>query len=209
MKDFFRGAVPQPRSILAIESGSPHILRRALGGIRQMFPEAQLHLCTCWPDPAPDGVSTLFRVADYPSQRDKIRLLLTFRRSRYDVLVILCSQEPIMYAWKMMVLLLVPAKTLIVNENGDFFWLDWQNRGALRQFLATRWVIIRKEFLLTILRAIVFPFTLLFLIANAVFFYARRWRRLLLWKIRELSAPHTGPSQSASLYSENPPRKSR
>ena len=89
-----------------------------------------------------------------------------------------------MYSWKMLALLLVPAKTLIINENGDFFWFDWQNRGKLRQFMQSRWVIIRKEFLLTMLRALAFPFTVLFLLATAARLYARRWRRMLLWKIR-------------------------
>jgi hypothetical protein len=204
MKGFFQDGAPQPGDILLFESGSPPILRHALGGIRRMFPEARMHLCTCWPDPPPEGTASVFHVTEYASRRHKLRLLGSFRRAHYDVLVIVCSREPIMYAWKMLALLLVPAKTLIVNENGDFFWLDWQNRRSLRLFLATRWVIVRKEFLLTVLRAIVFPFTLLLLIANAAFLYARRWRRLLLWKIRAWSAPDARPSESASAYPESP-----
>ena len=89
-----------------------------------------------------------------------------------------------MFSWKVLALLLVPAKTLIINENGDFFWFDWQNRRTLRQFLQSRWGVFRQEFLLTILRGLAFPFTILFLLANASWLYARRWRRLLLWKIR-------------------------
>ena len=184
MKGFFQDDVPPARDILLIESGSQHIFARALGAIRQSFPEARLHLVTCWPDAPPGSFASFYRVRDYPSRRDKIRLLGSFRKKPADVLVVLCSKEPVMYAWKMLALFWVPAKTLIVNENGDYFWLDWHNRRSLRRFLQSRWVIIRKEFLLTVLRAIIFPFTVLFLLANALFLYIRRWRRLLLWKIQ-------------------------
>ncbi|MBI3933221.1 MAG: hypothetical protein HY316_00925 [Acidobacteria bacterium] len=184
MNGFFRNAVPPARDILLIESGSQDIFRRALEGIRRLFPEARLHLLTCWPDPPPGRFASLHRVRDYASRRDKLRLLHSFRIRPTDVLGILCSKEPVMYSWKMMALLLVPAKTLIINENGDFFWFDWNNRGALRQFLQSRWTIIRKGVLFTTLRAAAFPFALLYLLANAALLYSRRWRRLLLWKIR-------------------------
>ena len=184
MKDFFQDDVPLARDILLIESGSQDIFSRALANIRQSFPEARLHLLTCWPEAPPGPFASLFRVRDYPSRRDKLRLLGSFRRKPSDILVVVCSKEPVMYAWKMLALLWVPAKTLVVNENGDYFWLDWNNRRALRRFLQSRWVIIRKEFLLTVLRAIIFPFTVLFLLANAALLYSRRWRQLLLWKIQ-------------------------
>ena len=184
MKGFFRDDVPSARDILLFESGSQHVFARALGSLRQSFPEARLHLVTCWPDTPPGPFANLYRVRDYPSRGDKVRLLSAFRKTPADVLVVVCSRERVMYAWKMLALFWVPAKTLIVNENGDYFWLDWHNRRALRQFLQSRWSIMRKEYLLTVLRAVVFPLTLLYLLANAAFIYARRWRRLLLWKIQ-------------------------
>ena len=184
MKGFFQDAVPPARDILLIESGSQHIFRRGLEAIRRSFPEARLHLLTCWPEPPPGPITSLHRVRDYASRGEKLRLLRSFRKQPSDILAIVCSKEPVMFYWKVLALLLVPAKTLIINENGDFFWLDWQNRRTLRRFLQSRWGILRREFLLTVLRALAFPFTLLFLLANAAWLYARRWRRLLLWKIR-------------------------
>ena len=184
MNGFFHDEVPPPLDILLIESGSQEIFRRGLESIRRSFPEARLHLLTCWPDPPPGPLASLHRVRDYASRWDKLRLLHSLRQQPSDVLAILCSKEPVMYSWKMLALLLVPAKTLIINENGDFFWFDWHNRSKLRQFMQSRWVIIRKEFFLTMLRALAFPFTVLFLLANAARLYARRWRRMLLWKIR-------------------------
>ncbi|MBF8305575.1 MAG: hypothetical protein HW398_763, partial [Acidobacteria bacterium] len=54
----------------------------------------------------------------------------------------------------------------------------------VRQFLAVRWGVNRDEITATALRALVFPFTLVFLILTALYLYARRWRRLLAWKLR-------------------------
>lgn len=184
MIGFFQSAVPPARDILLIESGSQDIFRRGLAGIRRTFPEARLHLLTCWPDPPPGPLTSLHRVRDYTSRRDKLRLLRSLRKQPSDVLAVLCSKEPVMFSWKMLAILLIPAKTLIINENGDFFWFDWQSRGALRQFLQSRWGLLSHEFLLTLLRAFAFPFTILFLLANAAWLYSRRWRRLLLWKLR-------------------------
>jgi hypothetical protein len=184
MKGFFQAASPSARDILLIESGSQEVSRRGLEGIRRTFREARLHLLTCWPDPLPGPVASLYRVQDYASRRDKLGLLRSFQRQPADVLAVLCSKEPVMRSWKLLALLMIPAKTLIINENGDFFWLDWQNRAALRQFLQSRWGLFRQEFLLTVLRAVVFPFTILFLAANAAMLFLRRWRRLLLWKFR-------------------------
>ena len=189
MKGFFRGAVPPARDILLIESGSREVFRRALEGIRRSFPEARLHLVTCWPNPPPGPFASLYRVRDYPSRWDKLRLLRSFRKKHPDILAILCSREKVMYWWKMLALLVVPAKTLIINENGDFFWIDWQNSRTLRRFLQSRWGLVGTEALLTSLRALAFPLALLFLLANALFLYARRWRRLLLWRIRGSGPP--------------------
>ena len=184
MKGFFQSCEPQTRDILLVESGSQEIFRRGLATIRRSFPSARLHLLTCWADPPPGPIASIHRVRDYALRRDKLRLLRSLRKQPTDILAVLCSKEPVMYSWKMMAILLIPSKTLILNEHGDFFWLDWQNLKELRKFLQARWTIFRREFLLTALRALVFPFTVLFLLINAIWLYSRRWRRLLLWKIR-------------------------
>lgn len=192
MKGFFQDAVPAARDILLIESGSQHIFRFGLESIRRSFPEARLHLLTCWSDPPPGPLSSIYQVRDYASRGDKLRLLRYFRRHPADVLAVLCSKEPVMYSWKMLALMMIPAKPLIINENGDFFWLDWHNRRTLRLFLQSRWGIFSREALRTLLLAMAFPFTILFLLANAAWLFARRWRRLLLWRIRRQSGNPQG-----------------
>jgi len=191
MKYFFRRRFPGADDVLLIESGSPEVARRALVRIRDHFPRARYHALTCWPETAqesrlaPEGpYQSVFHAADYPSGWEKLRLLLSLARRKWRVLAILCTGEPMLWRWKMLAVALLPSKVLIVNENADFFWVDWTHRRQVRQFLAVRWGVNRDEITATALRALVFPFTLIFLILTALYLYARRWRRLLTWKLR-------------------------
>jgi hypothetical protein len=193
MTGFFQTAASKTDDILLIESGSQEVFRRGLANIRRTLPRARLHLLTCWPEHPPGPFERIHQVQDYASRRDKLRLLRSLRKGPPDAVAVLCSKEPVMASWKILAVIVLPSKALIINENGDFFWFDWQNLRALRQFLETRWTILGKDFLLTALRAVVFPFTVLFLLANALWLYMRRWRRLLLGMIRGGSAKHGGP----------------
>lgn len=185
------GGVARIKDVFLIESGSPAVGLRVLDKLREIFPGASYHLLTCWPETAdaprfpPAGpYHSLFRASDYPSSLDKLRLLVSLARRRWRVLVILCTGEEVLWRWKMLALFLFPSKVLIANENADFFWLDWTHRRNVRQFLASRVGVNRDEIAATILRALVFPFTLLFLLLTALYLYSRRWRRLLLRKLR-------------------------
>jgi hypothetical protein len=174
-----------------MESGSPEIARRAIERISKLFPDAGFHLCTCHSDTSSAFFSTVFRVADYPGTWKKLGLLFSFWRKGWEILVILCTGEPILWRWKILALFMLRSKVIIVNENADFFWLDWANRRTLRRFLAGRWGINRTESLQTFLRLLVFPLTLLFLLATVGFLYLRRACRLLLWKMQ--GVPGQGP----------------
>jgi hypothetical protein len=187
-----------------MESGSPEVARQALVQIRKVFPEAQYHLLTCQSDPPPEIFADTFQVFNYPTAWQKLRLLHSFRSKKWEVMVILCTGEPIMLYWKMLAVLLIPAKVLIVNENKDFFWLDWENRGNARHLLRDRWGLNLEQVFYTLLRALVFPITLLILLSTAAFLYLRRVRRLLLWKF---SGPQLQPSDvySGSSLKANSP----
>ena len=213
----FPGA-PGVNDVLLIESGSPGVGQRVLEKIGRLFPGARYHLLTCWPvPPVPSAVEgseaegstsasktegpettpehrfsryqSVFRASDYPTGLDKIRLLFSLARRRWRVLAILCTGEPLLWRWKLLALAIFPSKVLIANENADFFWLDWAHRSNLRQFLAVRWGVNRDEIAATLFRALVFPFSLLFLLLTALYLYTRRWRRLLVWKFRPAQAP--------------------
>lgn len=193
---YFFGSFPAKavRDVLLIESGSGGVGQRVLEKIQKLFPDARYHLLTCWPETTPEHraarYQSVFRASDYPAGLDKVRLLFSLARSRWRVLAILCTGEPLLWRWKLLALAIFPSKVLIANENADFFWLDWAHRRNLRQFLAVRWGVNRDEIAATFFRALLFPFTLLFLILTAFYLYTRRWRRLLLWKLRPA---HTKP----------------
>jgi hypothetical protein len=183
MKDFFGRKFPSGGDVLIIESGSPHITDRAVIGLHRMFPNSPLHLATCWPNRAGRDFAQVFAVGEYAGRSEKVGLLGSFRRHGYSVLALLCSGEPIMNLWRTLALLLVPAKVIIINENGDFFWLSWENRTMLRSFLSARWGVNLRHGLKIVLLALAFPFTVLFLMLTALYYYLRRWRNLIWWKL--------------------------
>src|SRR5262249_49862777 len=115
---------------------------------------------------------------------------------------ILCTGEPIMFYWKMLAAILLPSKVLVINENADYFWLDVGHRKNLRQLLGDRWGVNLEEVFWTLLRAIVFPATLLILLLTAFFLYARRWWRLLSWKIGGLPSEQFRPEERFSSREE-------
>lgn len=184
MRYFFQGRAPETRDVLVMESGSPDTALRAVSNFSKAFPGVRFHLCTCQAEVRASIYSTVVRVTDYPSGWQKLRLLFSFWNFHSKILVILCTGDPILFRWKVLAALLVPAKILIVNENGDYFWFDWHNRRTIRRFLAVRWGVNRSGLGVLFLRLLIFPFTLLYLLATAGFLYLRRWRRLLQWKIQ-------------------------
>ncbi|MSO19778.1 MAG: hypothetical protein EXQ56_04830 [Acidobacteria bacterium] len=183
MKYFFGKKFPQSGDILIIESGAPQISDRACRSLRRLYPNAPYHLATCWPDRASPAFAQVYAVGDYLGRSAKIGLLRKFRRHGYTVLVILCTGEAVMSLWRTLALALIPAKVIIVNENADFFWLSWENRGTLKAFLGARWGVNLRHGAAILLRAVAFPFTVLFLMLTAFFYYLRRWRNLLWWKL--------------------------
>jgi hypothetical protein len=200
MRYFFRRKIPAASDILMIESGSPEVARRALERIRNLFPGARYHLCTCQADAPNASYTSVYRAADYPTAWKKLGLLSSFCRRGWNILVILCTGEPILLRWKIMALAMLPSKVLIVNEHADFFWLDWENRRTLRKLASIRWGVNLEEFFATLLRAIVFPITLLILLVTAGLLYSRRGWRLLMRRINR-GAPASGKPPGTSRAS--------
>ena len=183
MKDFFGKRFPSSGDVLIIESGSAHITDRARAGLRRMFPQSPLHLATCWPNRDAEDFEHVYSVGEYAGRAEKLGLVRKLRQHGYSVLAVLCTGEPIMSLWRTLALALVPAKVIIINENGDFFWLSWENRATLRSFLSARWGVNLRHGVKIILLALLFPFTVLYLMLTALFYYLRRWRNLIWWKL--------------------------
>jgi hypothetical protein len=183
MRFFFRSRIPAPTRILLVESGSRAVLERAWEKMRSIFPGADYDLCTCYPsEPRPGGFQRVFRVTDAGRTGGKRAMLFAMRDSRPPIAAILFTGEPILTRWKLALLALLPSKVLVINENGDFFWLDWSNRRVMAQFLRARAGLDGFALLRSTCRVLAFPFVFSFLALYALFAYSRRWLRLLVWR---------------------------
>jgi hypothetical protein len=87
-----------------------------------------------------------------------------------------------MTPWKALVSIALPAKVLVFNENADFFWLDWQHRHAIRQFLFYRAGLMDDSAVRKLGRLAAFPFVLGYLLIFAGVVHLRRGLRLASWK---------------------------
>lgn len=185
MKYFLSGRSPHADRVLLVESGARHVLERAIQGVERGFPGVRLELCTCFPGlpAASASFDRVWRVTDAPSWGDKWRMAREIAATHPPIAALLFSGDPIMFNWKMALLLLLPSKILLVNENGDFFWLDRPNLPTLRQFVGTRLGMNGEGLLRGASRVAAFPFVLLFLLLVAAVTYSKRWSRLLWWRV--------------------------
>ena len=119
-------------------------------------------------------------VTDCPDTDSRWELLWRIRCERHAVTAIICSGSPIMMAWKMATLILLPSKFLIINENADFFWLDRSQLSALTNLLTQRAGLQQDLVVRIIGRAILFPLTLVYLLGFAAFVHGRRLLRMRL-----------------------------
>jgi hypothetical protein len=169
-----------PGRILFVESGSREITERLLPVLYRNH-NAPIDLFTCFPG-VPNGLppdAAVFRTGDHQGHSARRRLYRQLRARRYALLGMLCSGEPIMAKWKWAVVSRVPAKVFIVNENADYFWLDYAHRSILLHFAFLRSGLTGTGGLRTLARLAAFPFTLAWLLAYAAWVHSRRALRLL------------------------------
>jgi hypothetical protein len=89
----------------------------------------------------------------------------------------ICSAEPIMTKWKWMLAFRLPGKVFLLNENGDYFWMDRGHLDILTHFALFRLGLAGAGAVLTIGRIVLFPFSLLYLLAFAGMVHLRRKAR--------------------------------
>lgn len=182
MRYFLRRRIPPFHRVLLVESGSRTLSEIALGKLYGAFPNMRADLVTCYPG-LPEhfraGECRAFRVADYSGRKARKMLVSNLRANRYDILVLICSAEPIMTKWKWMLAARLPAKLLIVNENADYFFFDRSNLGIIRQFVAIRAGLSGANVVETLARIVAFPFAFLFLLGFAAKVHLGRRLRTL------------------------------
>jgi hypothetical protein len=116
----------------------------------------------------------VYRVTDYPAGDARQRLYKELSQNRYNIVGIICSAEPIMTRWKWMLAARLPGKVFVLNENGDYFWMDHSNLAIIRYFILFRAGLTGSGAVRTLARVVLFPFSLLYLILYAVTVHFRR-----------------------------------
>ena len=135
MRYFLRRRQPPVSRILLVESGSRRLIEGLLPGLRANYGETvPIDLVTCYPG-VPEGVASVYRVSDYRGGPARSQLYRSLAANQYAILGIVCSDERIMTKWKWALAARLPAKVFVLNENGDYFWLDWGHWRSIRHFV--------------------------------------------------------------------------
>ena len=180
LKYFFTRQQPEVTRILLVESGSRYLLEGLISGLRSTYGESIfVDLVTCYPG-LPEGFdlenTCVYRVTDYRGRAGRARLYAELRRNRYSILGIICSAEPIMTKWKWSLAARLPAKVFILNENGDYFWVDYGHWSVIRHFALFRLGLAGAGAVRTLARLALFPLTLLYLLCYAAVAHLTRRR---------------------------------
>jgi len=175
---FLRRWQPPVSRILLVESGSRQLVERVLPGLRQAYPgPVRIDLVTCYSG-APEGIEAVFRVQEHRGAAGRRQLYRALAANRYSIVGILCSAEPIMTKWKWALAARLPAKVFVINENGDYFWLDRGHWRIMLHFALFRAGLTGSGAARTLGRLLVFPFALSYLLLYASAVHMRRaWRR--------------------------------
>jgi hypothetical protein len=184
VRSFFTRATPPFRRVLLVESGSRQLYDDLIAGLFETYgDQLRVDLVTCFagaPATLPADRSRIYRVTDFAGPVGRKRLYAELRANRYDILGMICSAEPIMTKWKWMLAARLPVKVFVLNENGDYFWLDWGHWKTIRHFLLFRAGLTGAGAVRTLARLALFPFTVLYLLMYATAAHLRRRWNLLV-----------------------------
>jgi hypothetical protein len=174
---FLRRNVPDIGRVLLVESGARSIAERLLPALRRNHgPQVTVELVTCYPGlPAgyPEG-TVVFRTPDHPDRR---ALLAEISKRDYSLVGIICSGEPILFKWKLVLAARLRSKVFIVNENADYFWLDYSHAGVLFRLALDRAGLAGPSAARNFATLALFPVTLAYLAGYALWVHSLRMLR--------------------------------
>ncbi len=182
MRYFLSKRLPDFTRVLLIESGDRELFEELLPGLYDLYPNMRADLITCFggaPQNFRADSGEIYRVTDYPNRASRKRLYKQLAANHYAVAGMICCAMPIMTKWKWALAARLPAKVFILNENGDYFWLDRGHLGIIRHFVLFRAGLTGSGAVRTLARLVSFPFTLLYLILFAATVHLRRKLRTL------------------------------
>ena len=183
MRYYRKGWIPPFSRVLLVESGSRALIEQLLPSIYRNYGEhVPVDVVTCY-DGVPKNLNTetgkVFWVTDYgPEERH--RLLAELLERQYTILGVVCSAEPIMTKWKWWLAYQIPAKVFVLNENGDYFWVDLPNWRIIVHFVLFRAGLTGADAVRKAGQLVLFPFTLVYLLGYAGWVHLRRRVRLAL-----------------------------
>ena len=183
MRYFLSRRSPPVTGVLLIESGSRFLIERVVPHIRATWaPDVPIDLITCFGGlPAGLGPETIvYRTTGYTTPGKRKELLRELRARNYSMVGMICSGEPIMTKWKWMIALRLPVKVFIINENGDYFWVNREQSAVLREFCLVRTGLAGEGAIRTVGRLLIFPFSILFLLLYAFVAHSGRMVRQML-----------------------------
>ena len=164
--------------MLLIESGSRRLFDDLIAGLYETYGDRlEIDLVTCYAG-VPQGFrGKVFRVGDYQGAAARQRLYAELKD--YRIAGMICSGESIMTKWKWALGAQLRAKIFVLNENGDYFWLDWGHSNTILHFMLFRAGMTGASAIPTIARLLFFPLTLSYLLLYAGFVHLRRKLRTL------------------------------
>jgi hypothetical protein len=180
LRHFFRRGHPPFTRVLLIESGSRRLFVDLIAGLYETYGEhVELDLVTCFAG-VPEGFhGAVYRVTGYPGPEGRKRLYAELAARQYPILGMICSGESIMTKWKWMLAARLPAKVFVLNENSDYFWLDWGHWRVMAHFALFRAGLTGAAAVPAIARLLFFPVTLAYLLIYAGVVHLRRRIRIL------------------------------
>ena len=149
-------------------------------GIYETYGEqVELDLVTCYAGEPAGFRGKVYRVTEFTGAEGRGNLYQQLAQRNYNIMGIICSAEPIMTKWKWMLAARLSGKVFVLNENGDYFWLDRGHLASIRHFVLFRAGLIGTGAVRALARLVLFPFTLLYLILYAATVHLRRKLRTL------------------------------
>ena len=182
MRRFLSKAEPPFDRVLLIESGSRSLFEDILSGFYETHPDVRADLVTCYaglPQHFRPESGAVYRVTEYRDSRSRRSLYAEMAATRYNVIAMICSGEPIMTKWKWMLAARLSGKVLILNENCDYFWFDRGHLSTIWHFTLVRAGLAGAGAVRTAARLVVFPFAIVYLILFAATVHLRRKLRTL------------------------------
>ncbi len=178
MRYFLDCRMPAPRSILLVESGTRSLVEGLLPSLRATWVGAgRVDLVSCFralPRGFEAGTTRIYCVGDYRGRAARRALYRELAANGYSHMGVICSGEPLMARWKWALGWQVPAKIFVINENGDYFWLERTQFRIIRKFVLQRTGLAGSGAVRMLAGAIAFPFAMMYLLLYAAVEHGRR-----------------------------------